>query len=373
MKTSFRPTRVTVNLLDLQHNFRALQAFFGVEVPIMAAVKADAYGHGLVEVASALQVEGCMNFAVALVEEGRALRKAGIRGQILCLGGVHQGAEEALALHLTPAVFDREGAERLNSIGAARGERVAVHIKVDTGMGRLGVQLGEWESFVNHIASLAHLNVVGLFSHCSNADAPEDTLTLEQHAAFLTAVNEAKKAGLTPEILHLANSAAAIRFPQTRHDMVRVGIAMYGIAPVKDCAIDLKPVMAVQTEVLAVKDIPAHTGISYGRRWQSEKPARIATLPVGYADGYLRALSNTAEVLIGGHRCPVRGSICMDMMMVDVTDCPVAVEKGTEVILLGDGLQASELALWAGTIPYEILTGLSRRIERSFQGLAKSL
>jgi alanine racemase len=131
--------------------------------------------------------------------------------------------------------------------------------------------------------------------------------------------------------------------------------------------------MAVQTEVLAVKEIPAQTGVSYGRRWKSEKSSRIATLPVGYADGYLRALSDNAEVLIGGHRCPVRGSICMDMMMVDVTNCPAVVEKGTEVILLGNGLPATELALWAGTIPYEILTGLSGRIDRSFQGLAKSL
>jgi alanine racemase len=373
MKTSFRPTKVTVNLLNLRHNFKSLQAFIGADVPIMAAVKADAYGHGLLEIAATLQAEGCKNFGVALVEEGRTLREAGIRGEILCLGGVHKGAEEALALDLTPAVFDREGAELLNSIGIARGKPVSVHIKVDTGMGRLGVQLGEWAAFVKHIASLTHLDVVGLFSHCSNADFPEETLTLEQHEAFLTAVKQARQAGLTPGNLHLANSAAALRFPQMRHDMVRIGIAMYGVAPIQDCPVALRPVMAVQTEVLAVKEIPPQTGVSYGRRWKSEKSSRIATLPVGYADGYLRALSHKAEVLIEGHRCPVRGSICMDMMMVDVTNCPAVVEKGTEVILLGNGLPASELALWAGTIPYEILTGLSGRIDRSFQGLAKSL
>jgi alanine racemase len=373
MKTSYRPTKVTVSLKDLRHNFKCLQSFFGADVPIMAAVKADAYGHGLVEVASTLQAVGCKNFGVALVEEGEVLRKAGIRGQILCLGGVHKGAEEALALDLTPVVFDLEGAELLNTIGVARGKPVQVHLKVDTGMGRLGVQLGEWVAFVNHIAVLTHLDVVGLFSHCSNADFPDETLTLEQHEAFLKAVKQAKQAGLAPQCMHLANSAAAIRFPQMRHDMVRVGIAMFGVAPIENCPIELRPVMAVQTEVLAVKEIPPQTGLSYGRRWKSDKSARIATLPVGYADGYLRALSNNAEVLIGGHRCPVRGSICMDMMMVDVTDCPVVVEKGTEVILLGGGLLASELALWAGTIPYEILTGLSGRIERSFQGHAKSL
>jgi alanine racemase len=240
-------------------------------------------------------------------------------------------------------------------------------------MGRLGVQAQDWPEFFERAAACSHIHVVGLFSHCSNADFPEDDVTLAQHRLFLDAAAQAEMAGLNPGTLHLANSAAALRFPQMHHDMVRVGIALYGVEPTPDCPVRLDPVMQVETKVLAIKNIAANTGVSYGRRWKSDGPARIATLPVGYADGYLRALSDKAHVLIEGHRCPVRGSICMDMMMVDVSDCPVPVFKGTPVTLLGSGVCASELAKWAGTIPYEILTGLSGRIERSFQGLAKSV
>jgi alanine racemase len=373
MKTSFRPTQLTVDLNALRGNFARIQAVVGKTVPVMAAVKADAYGHGLVEVAIALQSEGCKHFGVALVEEGRALRQAGVQGQILCLGGVHNGAREALDLALTPSVFDREGLAQLNALGAARGRPVEVHLKVDTGMGRLGVQAPDWPEFVESVAACSHIHVAGLFSHCSHADFPEESVTLGQQALFLDAAAQAEMAGLNPDTLHLANSAAALRFPQMRHDMVRVGIALYGVEPFPDCPVRLEPVMQVETEVLAVKKIPANTGVSYGGRWKSDGPARIATLPVGYADGYLRALSGKAHVLIGGHRCPVRGSICMDLMMVDVSDCPVPVAKGTAVTLLGNDLSAAELADWAGTIPYEILTGFSGRIERSFQSLAKSV
>jgi alanine racemase len=373
LKTHFRPTAVTVDLSVLRGNFARIQAFVGPDVPVMAAVKADAYGHGLVEVATALQAEGCAHFGVALVAEGRALRKAGIRGQILCLGGVHNGAKEALEFALTPTVFDLEGVEQINALGAEQGAPIEIHVKIDTGMSRLGVQAQDWPEFAAILAAQPFLRVAGLFSHCSNADFPEKEMTLAQNEAFLVAVSQAKAAGLQPEILHLANSAATLRFPEMHHAMVRVGIALYGVAPIPDCPVRLEPVMTVQTQVLAIKDLPANTGVSYGRRWESDRPARIATLPVGYADGYSRALSECAQVIINGHRCPVRGSICMDLMMVDVTDCHRPVKKGDAVVLLGKGLSAAELAGWSGTIPYEILTGFSGRIQRSFHGLAKSV
>jgi alanine racemase len=370
--TPLRPTRAHVNLAALRGNYARIRAHLGADVAVLAAVKGDAYGHGAVEVSLALQAAGCTDFGVAMVEEGKALREAGITGRILCLGGVHKGPAEALALQLTPVVFDLESAKRLNALGANRGRAVSIHLKVDTGMGRLGVLLSDWPAFLDRLANLPHLHVEGISTHFSDADDPEAHFTLEQHRRFLEAVASAKERAFDGAELHVANSAAALRFPSLRHNMVRMGLAIYGIAPIPDCPVALEPVMRVSTEVLTVKNIPANYGLSYGRKWRSSRASRIATLPVGYADGYLRALSDKAEVLVGGQRCPVRGSVCMDMMMVDVTDCATRVREGDEVVLLGKGISAEELARWGGTIPYEILTGLSGRVPRSFQGYAKS-
>ena len=364
MTAPIRPTRAHVDLAALRRNFRRTRATLGDDVAVLAAVKG--------EVSLALQEEGCRDFGVALVEEGRALRDAGVTGRILCLGGVHRGPEEAVELDLTPVLFDLESAKALNALGAERGRPVSVHLKVDTGMGRLGVLLSDWPSFLDRLANLPHLHVEGISTHFSDADDPEDHFTLEQHRRFVEAVEVASHRAFQGAELHAANSAAALRFPQLRHNMVRMGLALYGILPIPECPVELEPVMRVSTEVLTVKNIPANYGLSYGRRWRSSRASRIATLPVGYADGYLRALSDKAEVLVGGQRCPVRGAVCMDMMMVDVTDCAERVREGDEVVLLGDGISAQELAEWAGTIPYEILTGLSGRVPRTFQGSAKS-
>jgi len=373
MNPTIRPTHAQVDLDALRANYAGLSQFLGKDVAVLAAVKGDAYGHGAVEVSRALQEEGCQDFGVALVEEGKALRDAGVRGRILCLGGVHKGPEEAIAHELTPVVFDIESAKQLDALGRTRGKPVSIHLKVDTGMGRLGVMLADWPAFLDRLANCAFLDVEGVLTHFSDADEAEDHFTLEQHRRFLDAIDSAKERAFHPPVLHVANSAAALRFPGLRHQMVRMGLAIYGVPPIADCPVELKQVMRVRTEVLTVKNIPTNYGLSYGRRWKSSRPSRIATLPVGYADGYFRALSNNAEVLIAGHRCPVRGSVCMDMMMVDVTDCPERVKEGDEAVLLGGDISADELAKRAGTIPYEILTGLSGRVPRKFQGSAKSV
>ena len=372
MESPIRPTCAHIDLDAVRGNYRRLRAAMGAGSRVLAAVKGDAYGHGAAQVALALEQEGCEDFGVALVEEGRALRDAGVTGRILCLGGAHTGPEEALAAELTPVVFDLESAKKLNALGRARGRAVEVHLKVDTGMGRLGVLLSDWPVFLDRFANLEHLRVGGIMTHFSDADDAEDHFTQEQNRRFEEALGMAKARAFHPRVVHAANSAAAIKFPHLRHSMVRLGLSLYGIPPFSDCSIELDPVMRVTTEVLMVKNIPANYGLSYSRTWRSQRPSRIATLPVGYADGYLRALSNRSLVGVHGHRCPVRGAVCMDMMMVDVTDCPERVRVGDEVELVGGLIPASELASWAGTIPYEILTGWSGRVPRSFQGSAKT-
>ncbi len=371
MSRQIRPTTAHVDLQRLGRNLVRVQQAVGTNVRVLAAVKGDAYGHGAVRTALALEAAGCDAFGVALVEEGKALRRAGVRGEILCLGGVgHDGAEEAVEWDLMPMVYDLEAAARIDAAGRARGRQVAVHLKVDTGMGRLGVPMGDWEPFLDRLANLAHLDVVGLASHLAESEAEDSTFTLEQTRRTVEALDAMHVRAWRPKWCHLANSAGALGHPalgRAPFNMVRAGLVLFGVSPRPDLGSDLESVMRVTSQVLFVKNIPTRYGISYGRQWVSSRPSRIATVPVGYADGYPRALSGRAEVVIGGHRCPIRGAVCMDMVMVDVTDVPVPVRCGDEVLLLGDELPATELAAWAGTIPYEILCGFSERVPRQFQ------
>lgn len=363
-----RPTTVHVDLDRLEHNLRVVRSHLKPGVAVLAPVKGDAYGHGLTKTSLALQDAGVDAFGVALVEEGKALRAAGITLPILLLGGIgHRGAYDALRHDLTPMLYDLDSAQDLDDAGRALGQKARVHLKVDTGMGRLGVVPGDWEHFLDRLADLPNIEVEGIASHMAEADLDE-TFSIEQARRFDEAVEAARVRAFGPGTLHIANSAAALRFPRLQRDMVRPGLALYGIPPATDLGFDLRPVMRVTTEVLFVKNIPAGAGVSYGRRWIAPRPTRLATLPVGYADGYPRALSGVGEVLLHGVRAPVRGAVCMDMILVDVTDVPHRVRPGDEVELLGDGVRVEELAAWAGTIPYEILTGFSERVPRSFEG-----
>lgn len=374
-----RPTLATCDLAALRHNVGVLRGRLRPGVKLLAAVKGDAYGHGAVAVARALADEAHPEgradwFGVALVEEGATLRDAGIPTPVLCLGGVGRyGAEEALARGLTPVLYDEGDAERLDAAARAAGRRVAVHLKVDTGMGRLGVPLSRWGWFLDRIARFDALDVQALLTHLAESESLDGTFTAEQGRRFREAVVTARNRGVSPPLLHVCNSGGLLTRPDLHFGMVRPGVALYGVVPRPDlrALAPLRPVMRVATQVLFVRDLPVGASVSYGRSFVTRRPSRIATLPVGYADGYPRVLGNRGQVLVGGRRCPVVGVVCMDLCMVDVTDVPEPVRSGDEAVLLGrqgeEHVDADEIAGWAGTIPYEILCGFSERVPRRFE------
>lgn len=375
MSSPVRPTLATIDLDQLAANFRAIRASLRPDAGVLAAVKGDAYGHGAVESARALERAGCDWFGVALIEEGKQLREAGVRRPILCMGGVGiSGADEAIDARLTPVISDLDSAMRLEQAAARRREPVGVHLKVDTGMGRLGVPLPHWESLLDRMSSAKWVRVDGICTHFAESDGldePSRVFTREQARRFLEAVRAARARGFRPSLLHTCNSGGVIYYPEFAFDLVRPGLLLYGYNPAgPECPIPVAPVMSVRTRVLLVRDLPAGVGVSYGRTWVTPRPSRIATLPVGYADGYPRALSNRGSVLIHGYEAPIRGRVCMDLTMVDVTDIPVPVEEGDEVTLLGAqgerAITAWDLARQSDTIPYEILAGWSDRVPRSY-------
>jgi alanine racemase len=367
-----RPTTATIDLARLRFNLQAIKDLVGEEVGVLCAVKGDAYGHGAIEVAQTLQDAGCEWFGVALVEEGIRLREAGIHVPVLCLEGVGPaGTDAAMQNRLTPVLYDLAEAERLDRAASRRQEPCGVHLKVDTGMGRLGVPMPDWEGFLDRLIEYRWIRVDGIMTHLSTADAQSPTVTDEQGRKFLEAVRTARSRGVQPTMLHMANSAALLGHPRLRFDLVRAGLLVYGVHP-SAASVDqltVEPVMSVTTRVLFVKDVPPGAGISYGRQFVTDRVSRIATLPVGYADGYPRALSNRGEVLIHGKRAPIRGAVCMDLVMIDVTDVETPVCSGDEVVLLGEQgderITVEELAVHAETIPYEILCGFSERVPRS--------
>ncbi len=366
-----RPTAALVDLDALRSNYSAVRALIPERTRVLAPVKGDAYGHGAVTIARALEAAGCADFGVALVEEGAQLRDAGVEGRILCLGGVGRyGAEEAVRRGLTPVLYDEGDAARLDAAARAAGRRVPVHVKVDTGMGRLGVPLPHWEHFLDRLAPYESLEIEGFLTHFSESEAEDDTFTREQTRRFRTALAQLRARGWRPRLVHACNSGGVFTRPDAHADLVRPGLVLYGVAPSPRlrARIPLKPVMRVVTQVLFVKDLPAGASVSYGRSAVTRRPSRVATLPVGYADGYPRALGNRADVLVGGRRCPILGVVCMDLCMIDVTDLTTPVESGDEVVLLGaqgmEEITAIELASLASTIPYEILCGFSERVPR---------
>lgn len=366
-----RPTVASVDLDALRHNLGVARALAG-RAAVLTAVKGDAYGHGAVRCARTLAEGGVDWFGVALVEEGAQLREAGVRTPILCLGGVGRfGAEAVVAHGLVPVLYDEGDAERLDAAAGQAGVRQRVHLKVDTGMGRLGVPIPHWGRFLDRLARFAHLDVEGFMTHFATADAPLDSpegqFVAEQGRRYHEALRTLRARGYAPRILHTCNSGGLVQHPSLHLDMVRPGLLMYGVAPCAGTPA-LQPVLRVSTQVLFVRDLPARASVSYNRSFVTRRASRIATLPVGYADGYPRTLGNRAEVLIGGRRCPVVGVVCMDLCMVDVTDVPEPVESGDEAVLLGrqggEAVRVEEIAAWAGTIPYEILCGFSERVPR---------
>ena len=372
-----RPTRAEIDLGALTRNLQTLQtAAPGVDV--LAVVKADAYGHGAVPVSRALEAAGVRFLGVALVEEGLALRQAGLKSDILVLGGAYEGSWELmLEQGMIPVVFRPEHLSALDAASAARGTTARAHLKVDTGMGRLGVLPPDVPAFLEAARSCRRLSLEGLCSHFANADLADAALTEQQILRFRTALGQMRAAGFEPRWRHLSNSAGLLALPEARDGMemnvARPGLALYGLQPAPWLRPPrvLEPVLSWKTSVVHLKTVPAGTPISYGSTWTAPRPSRIATLPVGYADGWSRLLSNRGAVLVRGRRAPIVGRVCMDLCMVDVTDLP-GVEVGDEVVLIGrqgaEAQDAHQLAALESTIAYDVLCAIGARVPRVVVG-----
>ncbi len=360
----YRGTYIQVDLGAIAMNTRVLREAIGSTPHMMAVVKANAYGHGLVPVAKTALKNGADHLGVAVPEEGETLRKAGIEAPILVLGPVNaQGAEASARWGLIQTVFDRERVRMLEDAAANLNTTAQMHLKIDTGMGRIGVRTKEeLLSVLEEASACPHVRLTGAFTHFADADGETEDYSLAQIAAF-----EEMRALLPGDILfHAAASAAGVRYPQARYQMVRQGISLYGCPPVPESP-KLLPALSWHTEVSYVKTLPPGASVSYGRTYTAEKEIRVATLPVGYGDGYHRALSNKAFVLIGGRRCPVIGRVCMDQIMADVSALPPdQCQIGVPAVLLGwqgsEEITAEELGAWAGTISYEMLLAPSPRV-----------
>jgi alanine racemase len=366
-----RPTVVQIDLAAIRENFLQLKAFAG-PAELLPIVKADAYGHGAVPCARILEKAGARFFGVALTEEGIELRRAGILARIVVLGGAYGERWDLLvAEDLTPLVFRKEHLEGLAAAARAQGKPAVAHLKVDTGMGRVGIAPGEVGEFVE--AARSHgVRLEGVATHFANADLADSELTERQIRLMDEVVNTLAAHGVRPRV-HLANSAATVTRPETHGSLVRPGIMLYGAYPSETYRdrIRLRPALRWSTRITHLKRVPVGTPISYGSRWVAKRPSVIATLPVGYADGYPRSLTNVGQVLVRGRRVPITGTVCMDQCMIDVTDV-ADLSVGEEVVLLGGQgeaeIRADELASWAGTIHYEIFCGIGPRVPRVFLG-----
>ncbi|MGH7826142.1 MAG: alanine racemase [Candidatus Binatia bacterium] len=365
-----RPTLCFIDLDALRWNFRQVKEKVGPRVKILSMVKANAYGHGATVVANALAAEGSDAFGVATVEEGIELRQAGIRGPIVVLAGLYvEQVGKFFEYELTPVVHEVENLKRLETAVQKLGRTLEVHLKIDTGMGRLGMLAAEVFSWLPELKKLQAVRIAGVFSHFSHAESVQGDYTQKQLKIFHDIVQRLKSAGVSPSLTHFANSAATITLPAAHFDMVRPGLMLYGVYPSPAMAsqIALKPVLSWKTRILQLKKIPAGSSISYGQTFVTARPSLIATLPIGYADGYGRLLSNRGEVLIKVSRAPIVGRVCMDLTMIDVTDIG-GVQQGDEVVLLGrqgaTEISADEMAAWSNTISYEILTSISARVPR---------
>ncbi|MFA5516368.1 MAG: alanine racemase [Desulfuromonadales bacterium] len=366
-----RPTHIEIDLDALLHNFRQIRRQAAGR-QVLAVVKADAYGHGAAQIAPALQTAGADRFGVAIVEEGVELRRAGIERPILVLGGIYPGQEEAIFQHrLTPVLFSLEAARCLNERARAAGRVCSYHLKMDTGMSRVGFRPEELATTLPFLSTLDGLAMEGVISHFALADAPADPFTDEQIANFRRSLAQIRAVGFSPQLVHAANSAALFSRDIPECNVVRPGIALYGALPAASFAgLDLQPVMSFRTRVAQVKTVPAGAGVSYGHRFRADRPTTVAAIPVGYADGFSRQLSNRGEVLIRGRRARVAGAVCMDWTLLDVTHIP-EVAVGDQVTLLGADngniVSAEEWAETIGTISYEVFCQVSKRVPRIYK------
>ena len=367
---SSRPTRVKISLTALKENFLSIQSLVA-PAEVLCVVKANAFGHGIEECSHALEDSGAGWLGVALVEEGILLRKSGIKSRILVFGGIYDAQVEQFILNdleiTAPSAFKLK---QINSIAEKLKIKAKVHLEFDSGLGRIGVRAESADSLIQTAKDLTWCEIVGAYSHFSSADdSSAESFTSDQIKKFAVIASKAKTVFGEKTVCHLSNSAGISNQPTARFDLVRPGLLLYGVNPGPTAPpVALKPVLSLLSKVVYVKTVPANTPISYGRTWTSKETSRIVTLPLGYGDGYFRALSNKASVLIHGRRYPIVGRICMDQLMVNVGSDSVF--NGDDVVLIGnqaeESITAQELASLAATIPYEIFTNLNNRLPREY-------
>lgn len=369
---SGRPTVGEVDLGALEFNYRQIKKRIPEGVKVLAVVKADAYGHGAIPVSLRLEKSGVEYLGVAIPEEGVELRKGGVKAPILVLGGIFGGeVDQIFRFRLTPVIFRKDSLKILSREAEKRGKRVKVHLKVDTGMGRLGVPLNLWPDFLKEVRRFPRIEIEGILSHFSMMDEEKD-FTQDQWRAFQRAVATAQELGISSQYFHMASSATLTAFPAYSARLVRPGIMLYGSypSPAFQSLVPLKPVMTLKTRIHFLKRVPPGTRISYGGTFTTKRESLVATLPIGYADGYSRHLSNHGEVLIHGKRAPVVGKVCMDFIMVDVTDIP-RVSVGDEVILMGkqgkEQITPEEIAEKINSISYDVLCSIGKRVPRIYK------
>jgi alanine racemase len=380
-RAATRPTWAEVSLTALRQNFRTVQKHVGANVTVCAVVKADAYGHGAVECSRALEAEGAKWLGVTSLDEAIPLREAGMHANILLMTGFWRGEEsEIIRLHLTPTVWEPWHIETLESAAAAMGvARHPVHLKIDTGMGRLGVAVDQLPGVLVALQDAKHLQLEGLSTHLASSEIMDAPSVAEQERSFDAARRMVREAGMEPAFVHMANTAAVISRKETWNTMVRPGVALYGYyLPFQRAGrevsggtlrLPVKPILTWKTRILSLRDFGANQPLGYGATYVTKAPAHVAVLPVGYADGYNRQLSNRGRVIVREHFAPIVGRISMDLTLVDVTGIP-GIAVGDEVILLGEreglSVDALEHAELANSTPYEILCNISKRVPRRY-------
>jgi alanine racemase len=385
ISTNTRPTWAEVDLAALRYNYRALAAHVAPRA-VCAVVKCDAYGHGAVECARALEAEGAQWFGVTNPSEALVLRRAGIRARIFVLSGFWRGEEESIFEHdLTTPVWTAEHVQAMEAAAKRAGRSaVPVHLKIDTGMSRLGVQLNELPALLEEFAKAPRLSIEGVWSHLASSEVVDSPYLQAQIACFERGLALLAEKGIRPKYRHLANSAAIASQPSAWYDMVRPGVLLYGhylplhqagqSRPEIPFPFEAKPVLSWKTRIIDLRRVPAGQGVGYGSTFTSAKPSLLATIPVGYGDGYLRALSNRGRVLVRGEYAPIAGNVSMDLTILDVSHI-AGVAIGDLVTLAGSEggkeITVEELAQHYRTISYEVLCGITKRVPRRYSGEAR--
>lgn len=362
-----------INLDAIAHNVRVIKSRLEEKTKVLAIVKADGYGHGALEVSKVALYNGADWLGIATCDEGIDLRENNIHVPILILGyTVENQMEKVIKYDLTQTVFSYEVAEALSKAAVKMNKTALVHIKVDTGMGRIGfLPTDKNIDEIEKIFNLPNLNVTGVFTHFATADEEDKTFTMEQYSGFKYVTDRLKQLGHKDIICHCANSGAILDMPELQMDMVRAGIILYGMYPSEEVkrTIELKPAMSLKTHISYVKEVEPNTSIGYGRKYYTDKVTKVATVPIGYADGYARCLSNKARVMVKGEYANEIGNICMDQMMIDVTHID-NITMGDEVVVLGcqgdKCVSAEELAKLESTINYEVVCNVGKRVPRVY-------